>query len=109
MSSYLDRPVIDAIAERIFLAMDQKDADGSMHHGFMIGFHEGVSFMLAMERKKALSEAHEAMVRARQECENVPDQTDEEHDTGKRIRPFRPLEPANVPVDSCSGGAHGVI
>ena len=109
MSSYLDRPVIDAIAERIFLAMDQKDADGSMHHGFMIGFHEGVSFMLAMERKKALSEAHEAMVRARQECENVPDQTDEEHDTGKRIRPVRPLEAANLPLDSCSGGAHGVI
>ena len=87
MSSYLDRHIIDAIAERIFLAMDQKDANGSMHHGFMIGFHEGVSFMATMDRKKALSEAHEAMVRARQECENVPDQT-EEHDTGKRIRKF---------------------
>lgn len=106
MSSYLDKPVIDAIAERIYLAMDQKDADGSRHHGFMIGFHEGVSFMLAMERKKALSEAHEAMVRARQEHElekqsvsgiDNKDQTDE----GMRIRP--------VKSSDCSGGAHVVI
>lgn len=106
MSSYLDRHIIDAIAERIFLAMDQKDADGSMHHGFMIGFHEGVSFMATMDRKKALEDAHSAMVRARQEHElekqsvsgiDNEDQTDE----GMRIRPVKPSD--------CSGGAHVVI